>query len=86
VKGALLQRSNYKIAPVLLTAPANSARDRTSVLRDGRVRADGIDLNFLAMPVAETFFRLLRHREFDVAELLQPEGLFAAEALASFRI
>ena len=38
-------------------------------LADGSVRADGIDLNVLDMPVEETFFRMLRHREFDVAEL-----------------
>lgn len=43
--------------------------DRTQALADGRVRPDGIDLNFLSMPVEETFFRMLRHREFDVAEM-----------------
>ena len=43
--------------------------DRTRALMDGNVQADGIDLNYLNMPVEETFFRMLRHREFDVAEL-----------------
>ena len=43
--------------------------DRTSALLDGRVQPDGIDLNYLSMPVEETFFRMLRHREFDVAEM-----------------
>src|SRR4029450_8284269 len=43
--------------------------DRTRALRDGTVQADGIDLNSLNMPVEETFFRMLRHREFDVAEM-----------------
>jgi 4,5-dihydroxyphthalate decarboxylase len=43
--------------------------DRTEALSDGRVQADGIDLNFQALEVEETFFRMLRHREFDVAEL-----------------
>src|SRR5438105_14700527 len=43
--------------------------DRTRALRDGTVQADGIDLNYLNMPVEETFFRMLRHREFDVAEM-----------------
>lgn len=43
--------------------------DRVRAIADGRVQTDGIDLNFLAMPVEETFFRMLRHREFDVAEL-----------------
>ncbi len=43
--------------------------DRTRTLMDGTVQADGIDLNYLNMPVEETFFRMLRHQEFDVAEL-----------------
>jgi 4,5-dihydroxyphthalate decarboxylase len=43
--------------------------DRTQALADGRVKPDGIDLNYLDMPVEETFFRMLRHQEFDVAEL-----------------
>jgi 4,5-dihydroxyphthalate decarboxylase len=43
--------------------------DRTRALMDGAVQADGIDLNYLNMPVEETFFRMLRHREFDVAEM-----------------
>ena len=43
--------------------------DRVQPLMDGRVRANGIDLNFLNMIVEETFFRMLRNREFDVAEL-----------------
>ena len=38
-------------------------------LADGSVRPDGIDLVFLAQPVEETFFRMLRYREFDVAEM-----------------
>ena len=43
--------------------------DRTRALADGSVVPDGIDLNYLEMPVEETFFRMLRHREFDVAEM-----------------
>jgi len=43
--------------------------DRTRALQDGRVQPDGIDLTYLDMPVEETFFRMLRHQEFDVAEL-----------------
>jgi 4,5-dihydroxyphthalate decarboxylase len=43
--------------------------DRTRALADGRVRPDGIDLTYLDLPVEETFFRMLRHREFDVAEM-----------------
>src|SRR5258708_14129379 len=38
-------------------------------LADGPWQPDGIDLNYLALPVEETFFRMLRYREFEVAEL-----------------
>jgi 4,5-dihydroxyphthalate decarboxylase len=43
--------------------------DRTRALLDGRIRPDGIDLTCLDLPVEETFFRMLRHQEFDVAEM-----------------
>ncbi len=43
--------------------------DRTRALQDGSVTPDGIDLNYLDLPVEETFFRMVRHREFDVAEM-----------------
>ena len=43
--------------------------DRTRALLEGTVRPDGIDLNYLDLAVEETFFRMIRHREFDVAEM-----------------
>ena len=43
--------------------------DRTRALWEGTVRPDGIDLTYLRLPVEETFFRMVRHREFDVAEM-----------------
>lgn len=43
--------------------------DRTRGLQDGSVQPDGIDINFLDMPVEETFFRMARYREFDVSEM-----------------
>jgi 4,5-dihydroxyphthalate decarboxylase len=43
--------------------------DRTRALRDGRVTPDGVDLTYLPLMVEETFFRMMRHREFDVSEL-----------------
>jgi 4,5-dihydroxyphthalate decarboxylase len=43
--------------------------DRTRALLEERVPVDGIELNYLNLPVEETFFRMLRHREFDAAEL-----------------
>jgi len=36
--------------------------DRTRALQDGTVSPDGIDLNYISLPVEETFFRMLRHR------------------------
>jgi len=43
--------------------------DRTRALADGSVTPEGIDLVYLALPVEETFFRMLRNREFDCAEM-----------------
>ena len=36
---------------------------------DGSVAPDGIDLVYLNQPVEETFFRMLRYREFDCSEM-----------------
>ncbi|MGW1797211.1 ABC transporter substrate-binding protein [Streptomyces sp. NPDC001984] len=43
--------------------------DRTRALAEDTVRPDGIDLTYLRLPVEETFFRMMRHQEFEVAEL-----------------
>lgn len=43
--------------------------DRTRALEDGSIRPSGIELNYLRLPVEETFFRMMRHQEFDVAEM-----------------
>ena len=43
--------------------------DRTRALADGSVAPEGIALNVLELPVEETFFRMARYREFDVAEM-----------------
>jgi hypothetical protein len=43
--------------------------DRTRAIEDGSVQVDGVDLTYLRLPVEETFFRMLRHHEFDVAEM-----------------
>ena len=56
------------MAPLRLTLACWNY-DRTRALADGRIRPDGIDLNYVSLPVEETFFRMTRHREFDVAEL-----------------
>jgi 4,5-dihydroxyphthalate decarboxylase len=43
--------------------------DRTRALMEDRIPLDGIELTDLNLPVEETFFRMLRHQEFDIAEL-----------------
>src|SRR5438067_13382337 len=43
--------------------------DRTRALADGSVRPEGIDLIYHKLLVEETFFRMLRNREFDAAEM-----------------
>src|SRR5262249_21026685 len=43
--------------------------DRTRALRESRVAFDGIELTYLPLVVEETFFRMLRYHEFDIAEL-----------------
>jgi 4,5-dihydroxyphthalate decarboxylase len=43
--------------------------DRTAALATGAVRPEGIDLVYLDQEVEETFFRMVRHHEFDVAEM-----------------
>jgi ABC-type nitrate/sulfonate/bicarbonate transport system substrate-binding protein len=43
--------------------------DRTRALEEETVRPDGIELTYLRLPVEETFFRMMRHREFEVAEM-----------------
>ena len=43
--------------------------DRTRALMEGSIVPEGIDLNYLSLPVEEIFFRTLNHQEFDVAEL-----------------
>ena len=43
--------------------------DRVKAIQDGRVRPEGIELNFMSMRVEEIFFRQLRHQDFDVCEM-----------------
>lgn len=43
--------------------------DRTRALADGSVQPEGIELVYLSQPVEETFFRMLRYREFDCSEM-----------------
>ena len=43
--------------------------DRTRALMDGTVAPDGIELVYLNQPVEETFFRMMRYREYDASEM-----------------
>lgn len=43
--------------------------DRAQALFDGRVRPAGIDLNVIFLRPEDTFWRMLRHQEFDVSEM-----------------
>ena len=43
--------------------------DRTQALRDGTIRPEGIELNYLALQPAEIFWRMLQFKEFDASEL-----------------
>jgi len=70
---ALPSLSGFEFPPIIGVLAANgtpaSAIDRTRALMDGSIQPDGIDLNHLNRPVGETFFRMLRHKEFEAAEL-----------------
>jgi 4,5-dihydroxyphthalate decarboxylase len=43
--------------------------DRTRAIMENRVQFDGIDLTYLNLVVEETFFRQMRHHEFEVSEM-----------------
>ena len=43
--------------------------DRVRPLMDGTIRPEGIDIDPIISRPSETFFRMLRHQEFDVSEL-----------------
>jgi 4,5-dihydroxyphthalate decarboxylase len=43
--------------------------DRVAALREGRIRPERLELNWLTMRVDDIFWRMIRHREFDASEL-----------------
>ena len=53
--------------------------DRTRALQDGRVAVEGVDLTYLPLRVEETFWRMLRYGEFDVAEMSTGSFLMARD-------
>ena len=43
--------------------------DRVAALKDGRLRPEGTELNFIPLGPEEIFFRMARYQEFDVSEM-----------------
>jgi 4,5-dihydroxyphthalate decarboxylase len=43
--------------------------DRTQSLRDGTLKPEGIDLNYVTLQPAEIFWRMLQYKEFDASEM-----------------
>src|SRR6185503_5041654 len=43
--------------------------DRTNALRDGSIKPDGIDLNYITLQPAEIFWRMLQYQEFHASEM-----------------
>ena len=43
--------------------------DRTAALREGLIRPEGIELNYLTIQPAEIFWRMLQYKEFDASEM-----------------
>jgi 4,5-dihydroxyphthalate decarboxylase len=52
--------------------------DRTRALKDRTIKPEGIDLNYLVMPVEEIFWRMMKYEEFDASELSMGAFLTAA--------
>jgi 4,5-dihydroxyphthalate decarboxylase len=52
--------------------------DRTRPLKDGLVKPEGIELNYVVMSVEEIFWRMMKYEEFDVSELSMGAFLTAA--------
>lgn len=60
-------------------ALACDLNDRTRALHDGTVRPTGIDLNFMPLQIEETFWRMLKHQEFDAAEMSMSSYMIARD-------
>jgi 4,5-dihydroxyphthalate decarboxylase len=52
--------------------------DRTRPVKDGIIKPEGIELNYLVMSVEEIFWRMMKYEEFDVSELSMGAFLTAA--------
>jgi 4,5-dihydroxyphthalate decarboxylase len=58
--------------------------DRTAALASGEVPVEGADLTWLPLSPEETFFRMLRYREFDAAEMSLSSYVMTLERDAGF--
>lgn len=54
--------------------------DRTRALIDGRVKPQGVDLNLLVNTIEDSVIRMLRHEEFDAAEMSLSAALIAVDS------
>ena len=52
--------------------------DRTRPLKDGLIKPEGIELNYLVLSVEEIFWRMMKYEEFDASELSMGAFLTAA--------
>ena len=52
--------------------------DRTRPIKDGRIKPEGVDINYLVMSVEEIFWRMMKYEEFDISELSMGAFLTAA--------
>ena len=52
--------------------------DRTRAIKDGRIKPEGIEINYLVMSVEEIFWRMMKYEEFDISELSMGAFLTAA--------
>lgn len=56
------------MAAKLQVTMAGGRYDRTRALIDGSIQPEGLDLEYIELPIEEVFWRVLRYAEFDVAE------------------
>ena len=53
--------------------------DRTDAIREDRIPVEGADINYLALPPHEIFWRMLKYNEFDVCEISLSSYLISRE-------
>lgn len=53
--------------------------DRTEAIWSGELQVEGADLNYIALPPSEIFWRMLKYQEFDVSEMSLSSYLIARD-------